>query len=427
LERYAHHRSSSPIRRQVTARRPARRIAVVAGGSFASAKRFAAEGASRTTLCWILSRRSEGHAQRDALGCAVVSRGRLRNIAPRTVRKQIVAVMAAIATLRGRSHAKLSPRKGTGVTTIILDCLAPVFFGMALGYLAGWTRDVDNTHVAEFNALVMDFAVPASMFVTVVQASRRTLLDELPLAANLSISMLILYLMTYFMARRAFGAGPGEASIQALTTSLPNYASAGLPLISALLGADHLVPAAVAIACGSIVVSPITLVILDRTSLTQEKRSITASLVSAVKKPIVLSPILAVAFVLTGIGLPDALIRSLVLMGQVAGGAGLFLTGLILSAQKLSLDANTGIQTLLANVAHPLLAATLAWLFAVSPLTAREAIVLSALPVGFFGVLFGLRFNKSSEVAGTTLIASTVLSAATLAAAIYLTVDLGQQ
>ena len=309
---------------------------------------------------------------------------------------------------------------------IILDALMPVFFGMALGYLGGWTRDVDNKHVAELNALVMDFAVPASMFVTDVQASRRTLLDELPLAANLSISMLILYLVTYVMARRAFAADPGEASIQALTTSLPNYASAGLPLISALLGADHLVAAAVAIACGSIVVSPITLVILDRTSQTQEdKRSITASLISAVTKPIVLSPILAVAFVLTGIGLPDPLTRSFTLMGQVAGGAGLFLTGLILSAQKLGLGINASIQTLLANVAHPLLAAALAWLFALPPLTAREAIVLSALPVGFFGVLFGLRFNKSSEVAGTTLIASTLLSAATLAAAIYLTAGLG--
>jgi malonate transporter len=194
--------------------------------------------------------------------------------------------------------------------TIMLDSLVPVFFGMALGYLAGWTRDVDTGHVAELNALVMDFAVPASMFVTVVQASRRTLLDELPLAANLSISMLILYGATYVMARHAFGAAPGEASIQALTTSLPNYASAGLPLISALLGLDHQVAVAVAIACGSIVVSPITLVILDRTSQMQDKASIAASLGSALRKPIVLSPILAVAFVLTGIGLPDSLTRS---------------------------------------------------------------------------------------------------------------------
>jgi malonate transporter len=228
------------------------------------------------------------------------------------------------------------------------------------------------------------------------------------------------------MARHAFGADPGEASIQALTTSLPNYASAGLPLISALLGADHQVSVAVAIACGSIVVSPITLVILDRTSQTRDKGSIAASLVGAVKKPIVLSPILAVAFVLTGIGLSDPLTRSFSLMGQVAGGVGLFLTGLILSAQKLGLGANAGIQTLLSNVAHPLLAAALASLFAISPLATREAIVLSALPVGFFGVLFGLRFDVSSEVVGTTLIASTVLSAATLAAAIFFTAGMGQ-
>jgi malonate transporter and related proteins len=310
---------------------------------------------------------------------------------------------------------------------IILDSLVPIFFGMALGYLGGWTRDIDNKHVAELNALVMDFAVPASMFVSVVQVSRKTLLDQLPLAANLSISMLILYFAAYAMARRAFGANPGEASIQALTTSLPNYASAGLPLISALLGPDHLVAVAVAIACGSIVVSPITLVVLERISQKQDKRGIGASLVGTLKKPIVLSPILAVAFVLTGIGLPHPLVSSFSLMGQVAGGAGLFLTGLILSAQKLRIGTNVSVQTLLSNVAHPLLAAGLAWLFAMSPFTAREAIVLSALPVGFFGVLFGLRFGMASEVVGTTLIASTGLSAATLSAAIYVTAGMGQQ
>jgi malonate transporter and related proteins len=149
--------------------------------------------------------------------------------------------------------------------------------------------------------------------------------------------------------------------------------------------------------------------------------------VSTLKNPIVVAPLAAVAFVLTVIELPDFLTRSFSLMGQVAGGPGLFLTELIPSAQKLGLGANAGIQTLLSNVAHPLLAAGLAWLFGMSPLSAREAIVLSALPVGFFGVLFGLHFNISSEVAGTTLIASTLLSAATLAAAVYLTAGMGEQ
>lgn len=306
----------------------------------------------------------------------------------------------------------------------ILDALVPVFFGIALGYLGGWTRDLDNKHVGELNTLVMDFAVPASIFATVVQASRPELFGQLPLAALLSGSMLVLFAATYAMARRAYGFGSPEASLQALTTSLPNYASAGLPLIAALLGPKQLVSVAVAIACGSIVVSPITLVILERSAKGSHK-SVGASLLSAFRKPIVLAPVLAIAFVMTGVGLPGFATKSLTLMGQVAGGAGLFLTGLIVSAQALRVDANVSVQTLMSNVAHPLLVAGLAWLFAVAPLTAREAIVLAALPTGFFGILFGLRFGHASGVAGTTLIASTVLSAATLSAAIYLTAGMG--
>jgi malonate transporter len=206
---------------------------------------------------------------------------------------------------------------------------------------------------------------------------------------------------------------------------LPNYAGAGLPLIAALLGTHYAVAVGVALACGSIVLSPLALVVLERSGQTKHKGGIGNALLKAFTKPIVLSPILSVLFVLTNIGLPDPLIRSLSLMGEVSGGAALFLTGLILSAQNIRVDANVAFQTLLSDVFRPLLAAGLVWFFAVSPLTARESIILSALPAGFFGVLFGLRFGISSDVVGTTLIASTVLSAATLTAAIYLTASMG--
>jgi malonate transporter len=304
---------------------------------------------------------------------------------------------------------------------IILNALVPVFFGLALGYLAGWTRSVSNTHVAELNAMVMDYAIPAAILATVAQASRQTLIAQMPLVGILSLSMLLVYGTTYLMARRIYKVAPGEAAVQACTTSLPNYAAAGLPLIAALLGNTNLVSVAVAIACGAIVVSPLTLIILEASTQAPGKRDFGGVLVRAFRKPIVLAPIIAVLFVMTGIAMPPLAAKSLTLMGQVSGGAALFLTGLILSAQKLRLGSSADIQTMTANVAHPLLAAGLAWLFAVSALTAREAIVLSALPCGFFGILFGLRFGILSEVVGTTLIASTLLSAGTLAAAIYFT------
>ena len=55
---------------------------------------------------------------------------------------------------------------------VLLNALVPIFAVMALGYLAGWIRDVDNHHVAELNALVMDFALPASLFVATASTSR---------------------------------------------------------------------------------------------------------------------------------------------------------------------------------------------------------------------------------------------------------------
>ncbi len=75
----------------------------------------------------------------------------------------------------------------------------PVFFGIGLGLVGGWTRDVDNHHVGELNALVMDFAVPASIFAAVVTTSRGTLIDQLGLALVLTVTMLLVYALVSVM------------------------------------------------------------------------------------------------------------------------------------------------------------------------------------------------------------------------------------
>jgi malonate transporter and related proteins len=64
--------------------------------------------------------------------------------------------------------------------------------------------------------------------------------------------------------------------------------------------------------------------------------------------------------------------------------------------------------TLLKNVVHPLLAAGLILALPMDRDTARAALLLCALPSGFFGILFGLRYGLESHVAGSTLIASSL-------------------
>jgi malonate transporter len=307
---------------------------------------------------------------------------------------------------------------------ILLNSLVPIFAIMALGYFAGWVRDVDNHHVAELNALVMDFALPASLFVATASTPRAVLLAQWPLLAVFVVSMLALYALSYWMQRRLFGLGTSEASVQTLNISLPNYAAAGLPLIAAVFGPSKTVYVALSIATGSIVLSPLTLAILEVHKAPAGARNLRAILQAigrSLCKPIVLGPLLGIVFSLLGIPLPEAASRSFQLIGQAAGGVALFLTGLILSAQRIELDFNVLSGTFLKNVVQPLLVVGLLLALPMDRDTARAALLLCALPSGFFGVLFGLRYGLESGVAGSTLIVSSLASVVTLPVALVLT------
>jgi malonate transporter and related proteins len=75
----------------------------------------------------------------------------------------------------------------------------------------------------------------------------------------------------------------------------------------------------------------------------------------------------------------------------------------------------------LKNVVHPLLVVGLILAVPMERDTARAALLLCALPSGFFGVLFGLRYGLESHVAGSTVIVSSLASIATLPVALVLT------
>jgi malonate transporter and related proteins len=221
---------------------------------------------------------------------------------------------------------------------VLLNAPVPIFAVMALGYLAGWIRDIDNHHVAELNALVMDFALPASLFVATASSSRALLLAQWPRLVVFIVSMLGLYALSYWMQRRLFGLGSSEASVQALIIALPNYA-AGLPLIAAVFGPTDTIYVALSIATGSIVLSPPTLAVLEANKALAGGRGNLGAVLQAIgrslRKPIILGPLAGVAFSLLDIPLPEAASRSFQLIGQAAGGVALFLTGLILSAQQI--------------------------------------------------------------------------------------------
>lgn len=308
----------------------------------------------------------------------------------------------------------------------ILLALAPVFFVMLLGFGAGRLRIVDNHQVDGLNALVMDFALPASLFVATASAPRSEMFAQAPLFAVLGGVMLVLYLAWYLFILAKSKVSRADASLQALTIAFPNLAGVGLPIVSQVLGPGAAVQLAVALAAGSILVSPLTLILLEIGTAKAEAASerpaarMLKALRRALTKPVVLAPALGILCSLAEVKLGAVAEACLLLIGHAAAGVALFLTGLILSAQSFRLDWKVVAATTMADIVRPLVTAAFAFVLPVSPDVAKVAILLAAVPSGFFGILFAVNYRLDSATMGSMVIASTVFSIVTMASAIAL-------
>ncbi|NHN89749.1 AEC family transporter [Acetobacter conturbans] len=307
---------------------------------------------------------------------------------------------------------------------VLLISLFPIFAVMVAGYIAGKRGRVDNRNVASLNVLTMEFALPAALFATTARASRTVLAEQWPLLVTLLVAMLVVFLLVWLLARFSFRTSSAVAAVIALSVSLPNYAAAGIPLASAVFGATGKLYITTAIVSGAIVMSPLTLAFLEASKTQGEVsglRLLFQSVGRSMLKPLVIAPFLGVAIALTGFALPTFILRSFDLLGQATAGVALFVTGLILSAQKVSWSPRIIGLSLLCNVVQPLIAIPLTWFIPMTPEMAHAVILLTALPAGFFGLLFALRYQADSRDAGSIMVVSTLLSLFTLTAALWLT------
>jgi len=238
----------------------------------------------------------------------------------------------------------------------------------------------------------------------------------------LAIAMLALFALWYSVVCRR-GVSRAEASIEALTIAQPNFAAVGLPIIQAVIGPAGSVHVALAIAAASVLPSPITLLVLKLGKGRNEdeplRRKVAVALWRALTKPVVVAPVAGILFSCLGIHLDALTVASLQLIGVSAGGVALFVTGLVLSAQSLRFNATVVIGTIVAVIAQPLLVWCLAQPLPVPAEQARIAILLAAMPSGFFGILFGISYKVRSQAVGSIVIASTMFSMVTLGLTIY--------
>ncbi|WP_250475342.1 AEC family transporter [Caballeronia sp. GAFFF1] len=326
--------------------------------------------------------------------------------------------------------------------SVLALALAPTFFVMLLGYCAGMTRHINNMRIAELNTVVMSYCLPASLFVATATSKWSELAAQWPILLSLTITMMGVFAVWYVYQRRVRRQNRSEAVLQALAVGQPNYAAAAFPVITALFGSTHLSTVAVGIAVGSLLPSPLTLALLELDKYRKGTTKLgggsdpdghgegstgltTRVLKSALAKPIVVAPVMGMLVSLLGWRLPAFVDASLRQIGIAAGGMGLMVTGLVLSESKFRMTLNTTLGVGMSNVIQPLVTFIVCHSVKAPVEVTKLAVVMAALPSGFFGILFGNTYGRLSREANSTIIASTIFSAVTLAGTIRWTYSYG--
>ncbi|WP_105581789.1 AEC family transporter [Cronobacter turicensis] len=316
------------------------------------------------------------------------------------------------------------------MTYVIIHALAPIFVIMLLGFMAGKTRMVDNQNVALLNIFVMDFALPAALFSATVQTPWAGIVAQMPLIVVLVLAMWVTYAAIYFLAVGPFKKSPQDAAVLTLTVALPNYAALGLPILGSVLGEgpSTSLSVAVSIACGSVLMTPFCLLILEREKARASGENSGSTLAMlpvlmwrSVKKPIVWGPLLGVVLSAIGIKMPELVLAAIKPLGLAATAAALFLTGVILSARKLKINSMVITATITKLLIQPFIAWGIVLALGLTGPVAVTAILMIALAAGFFGVVFGNRFGVQSPDAEAVLLLSPILSILSLPLFISLT------
>ena len=308
-----------------------------------------------------------------------------------------------------------------------ITVLLPVFFVLGLGYFAGRAKKFDADQITGLNELVLDYALPAMMFVATVKNARSQLLSQGPYALALLIAFVGLFLIMVLVSTRVLHHSLGEAALQANLASFPSVAFFGPPIFQGLFGASSLASIALAATLSAITIVPLTLVLLEihrQHAAADEVRPVSSlilqSLANTLKQPMVWAPLIGLALVLVGVHVPQVFDDMLTLIGSTTSGASIFLAGLIIAAYRIKLNGEVIANALVKMIAQPLLMALLVTVLGVANPLAREGILVCAIPTAVFAPLLAPRYRLYEVESSSTLVATALLIIVTLPIAIFI-------
>ena len=277
---------------------------------------------------------------------------------------------------------------------IILYAIVPILVVMLAGFIAGKKGAFSGDDAKKFNKVVLDFALPAALFVSIVQSNRQMLADDLKLSLVSVIGIMGCFMIVYLVFRMFKKNTGADAAVSALISGSPTIGFLGFAVLEPIFGTNPTVALVVAIV--GIVVNaigiPVGLTLMNasldkQAEAGKKKESAWVPVINALKQPVAWAPILAVIWVVVGIPWPEWASPSFDLIKGANASLAVFSAGITLSAIKVSINWQVILGSILKMIMMPAVVLGLGLLFHMDPFNLKMLVVAAALPPAFSGII----------------------------------------
>lgn len=269
---------------------------------------------------------------------------------------------------------------------------------------------------------MLDFALPAALFVSIVDADRKMLVQDIKLTLISLVVIMFCFMLVYFIYKYCFrkdGVTQADAAVMALISGSPTIGFLGFAVLEPIFGTSAYVALVVAIV--GIVVNavgiPVGLTLLNaglekdavKTGKTIQKYNPWKPVIHALEQPVAWAPILAVIWVMAGIPWPQWLSPSFDLIKGANASMAVFAAGVTLSTVKITINWQAILGSILKLVVMPALLLIVGIIFKMTPDNLAMLVVAGALPPAFSGIIIADQYDSYVATGTSSLALSVVL------------------
>jgi len=301
----------------------------------------------------------------------------------------------------------------------IITITLPFFALIGCGYLARSKGYLTDEGIKGLNAFVFYFALPCLIFGSLAAKPLADILNPHFMGAYLSASIVV-FAAAALLARTVFKTTLGMSALQGQAASVGNVGYLALPLITALLGPDAVLPVVLGWLVDLIILVPLSIAMLeiDRHANGALKDFAGNVLKGVVLNPFVLSIAAGVAYAASGLIIPVPLGAFTGLLGKAAGPCALFALGATLASRPLSEGLKeAATMSVFKLFIHPgAMWVSMVVIFKIEPLWATAAVLTAAAPIAGNVYIVAQSFGVYVLRTSTAILISTALAVLTLSA-----------